>query len=146
MSAPMEFGVCPSQFLSRPISALLLDRRAFRAEYGAPSISRVVFRRIRRDFCSLLSQVFLVHNTVLAYQERHDSRIPVFDGICKNREAAHQLSINEITFGPALCLVALLREYLEVIAVEWLRLTACTGVAHSLRQVIQVSKRTRNLS
>ncbi len=135
---------CPNSFPAH-IKLFLLQRRAFRAEYGAPSVSRVVFRRSRRDFGGLLSQVFLVHYSVLAYQERHDSRIPVFRGIRKNGEATYQLSINEIIFSPTLCLVALLGEYLEVIAVERLRLVARTGVAHSLRQVTQVSKGTRSL-
>ena len=53
-----------------------------------PAVGRVEFRHGQGYFSGLFAQIFLVDHAILANDERHDSRVPVFRGVGQNGEAA----------------------------------------------------------
>src|SRR5216683_2414584 len=91
-----------------------------------PSIVGVVFRKRCGGFSCPFAQVFLVDDTVLSDNERHDPRIPVLRRVGQRRKSTGHSPIHYVILGTAWRLVTLLGEDPEVVAV--VRLWFIAGV------------------
>ena len=106
-----------------------------------PTFIRIEFGYGLSNGCSVRSQVFLVDDSVMVDDERHDPGRSILGWICDHAEAAHHLSAYDIIVGSTWRVGSLPGEDLVIVAVVRDRLTISALIPRGLGLNDKRSKR-----
>src|ERR1700761_2751743 len=142
----VTYRLAPARHSSRRCMAACSLSGWFSADHGLPVVARVIVRHGQSQRARRLAEIFLIDGAVLADEEGHDARIPVFRGIGQNGKTARHVSVHDVIHRAAFRLISLAGEYAVVIAIEGLWFTARAGVTDSFREITQRAQGTRRLT